>query len=237
MPEGPCPEIFLKMEKIAAGSYFFKVSPDGKAAYMLTLQELEEITEIPDQKTQIPTAKRLKETGRIVVEKHLENGTWITAYQNGYALYHICGHDTVFPIHTCRDYLYASGGVSSYIPGQFFEKEPWYVRLVLEGEDRLERNLEVKEQRHTVSYSAVSEEWGVLECAGISPLEHLVGRENREEMLLCLTKRQQMAVCLCYFQHRTQKEAAEELGISGPAVAAILSQAGRRLRKKYPSRN
>lgn len=204
---------------------------------MLTLQELKETTEIPDQKTKMPTAKRLKETGRIVAEKQLENGTWITAYQNGYAQYHICGHDTVFPIHTCGDYLYVSGGAGSYIPDQFFEKEPWYVRLALEGEDRLERNLEVKEQGHTVSYSAVSEEWGVLECAGNSPLEHLVGRENREEMLLCLTKRQQRAVCLCYFQHRTQKEAAEELGISGPAVAAILLQAGRRLRKKYPSRN
>ena len=102
---------------------------------MLTLQELKEITETTKHGIKMPTARNLRETGKTVAEKHLKNDAWITAYQNGYALYHASGHSTVFPIHTCGAYLYVSNGVSSYLPEHFFEKEPWYVRLVLEGED------------------------------------------------------------------------------------------------------
>ena len=102
----------------------------------MTLQELKEITEIPEHGRKMPTARNLRNTGRLVAEKELKNDTWIAAYQNGYALYHAGGHSTVFPVHTCGDYLYASSGISSYLPEHFFAKEPWHIRLVLEGEDR-----------------------------------------------------------------------------------------------------
>lgn len=202
---------------------------------MLTLQELKEITETTKHGIKMPTARNLRETGKTVAEKHLKNDTWITSYQNGYALYHASGHSTVFPIHTCGAYLYVSNGVSSNLPEHFFEKEPWYVRLVFEGEDRLDRNQRAKEQERTVSYSAVSEEWEAIGNAGGNPLEYLVHRENRKEILHCLTERQRAAVSLCFFQQKSRKEAARELGISSPAVSTILLQAARRLRKKYPS--
>ena len=200
---------------------------------MLTLEELKGITEIPERRIKMPTAKNLRETGRAVAEKKLENNTWITVYQNGYALYHACGHSTVFSIHTCGAYLYVSSGISSYLPEQFFEKEPWYVRLVLEGEDRLDRNQRAKEQERNVSYNAISGEWEVMGNERENPLESLVERESRKEILRCLTERQKAAVSLCFFQQKSRKEAAKELGISSPAVSTILSQAARRLRKKY----
>ena len=200
---------------------------------MLTLEELKGITEIPERRIKMPTAKNLRETGRAVAEKKLENNTWITVYQNGYALYHACGHSTVFSIHTCGAYLYVSSGISSYLPEQFFEKEPWYVRLVLEGEDRLDRNQRAKEQERNVSYNAIAEEWEVMGNERENPLESLVERESRKEILRCLTERQKAAVSLCFFQQKSRKEAAKELGISSPAVSTILSQAARRLRKKY----
>ena len=213
------------------------VQPVRKAVCMLTLQELKGIIEIPEQRTKIPTAKNLRDTGRAVAEKQLENNTWIAAYQNGFALYHACGHSTVFPIHTCGAYLYVSSGVSSYLPEQFFEKEPWYVRLVLEGEDRLDRNQRAKEQEKTVSYHAISEEWETMGNVKENPLEYLIDRENREEILHYLTERQKAVVSLCFFQQKSRKEAAKELGISSPAVSTILSQASRRLQKKYHSPN
>ena len=202
---------------------------------MLTLEELKGITEIPERRIKMPTAKNLRETGRAVAEKKLENNTWITVYQNGYALYHACGHSTVFSIHTCGAYLYVSSGISSYLPEQFFEKEPWYVRLVLEGEDRLDRNQRAKEQERNVSYNAISEEWEVMGNERENPLESLVERESRKEILRCLTERQKAAVSLCFFQQKSRKEAAKELGISSPAVSTILSQAIQRIRKRYPS--
>lgn len=203
----------------------------------MTLHELKETIEIPEQGIKIPTAKYLRETGRVIAERQLKNNTWIAAYQNGYALYCACGHSTVFPIHTCGAYLYASSGVSSCLPEQFFEKEPWYVRLVLEGEDRLEHNQRAKEQERTASYNAISEEWQVMGNLERNPLKFLVERENIEEILQCLTERQKTAVSLCFFQQKTKREAAKELGITSPAVSAILSQAARRLRKKYPPKN
>lgn len=112
---------FLQQRAIHAVS-IMPVQPVRKAVCMLTLQELKEITEIPEQRIKVPTAKNLRETGRAVAEKQLENNTWIAAYQNGYALYHACGHSIVFPIHTCGTYLYVSSGVSSYLPENFLRK-------------------------------------------------------------------------------------------------------------------
>ena len=203
----------------------------------MTLQELKQITEIPEEGRKIPTAKNLRETGRAVAKKQLTNDIWIAAYQNGYALYHAYGHYTVFPIHTCGDYLYVSGGVSSYLSEHFFAKESWHIRLVLEGEDRLERNQRAKEQGRTISYSAISEEWEALEDTCVDLLEDLTVRETMDELLDCLTERQKMAASLCFFQQKSRKEAAKELGITNSAVSIILSQAVRRLRKKYLSKD
>ncbi len=203
----------------------------------MTLQELKEITQTPEQGIKMPTAKNLRETGKAVAEKQIGNDTWIAAYQDGYALYRAYGHSTVFSIHTCGAYLYVSNSISSYLPEQYFEKEPWYIRLALEGEDRLYRNQQAKEQERTVSYSAISEEWEVMGTMEENPLEYLVEKENQKEILHCLTDRQKRAVSLCTFQQKTRKEAAGELGITSPAVSAILSQAARRLRKKYPPQN
>lgn len=203
---------------------------------MLTLQELKRLTAIPAQEVKAPTARRLRETGEIVVEKQFGRDTRILVYRNGYALYHAGGHSTVFPIHICGDYLYASSGISSYLPQHFFEKESWHVRLVLEGEDRLDRNQRAKEQERTVSYSAISEEWQAMMDMKEEPLGYFADREIMGIFLRCLTERQRLAVNLYIFQQKTQKEVARELGITSPAVSAILSQAFRRLRKKYPDR-
>ena len=105
--------------------------------------------------------------------------------------------------------------------------------IFLEGEDRLDRNQRAKEQERNVSYNAISEEWEVMGNERENPLESLVERESRKEILRCLTERQKAAVSLCFFQQKSRKEAAKELGISSPAVSTILSQAARRLRKKY----
>ena len=59
----------------------------------------------------------------------------ISVYQNGYALYEISGLATVFPIWDCQNYRYEME--ENEISEQWFEKEAWYLRLILEGEDRI----------------------------------------------------------------------------------------------------
>lgn len=109
----------------------------------------------------------------------------------------------------------------------------WYIRLVLEGEDRLSRNQESKEQGWTISYSDVSEEWGMLQTEEKSPLEMLVGRESVNEIFEVLTELQKRVFYGCFFHQKTQNELSKELGISPSAVSRTLSRAMNRMRRYY----
>lgn len=116
----------------------------------------------------------------------------------------------------------------------FLNKE-WYLRLVLEGEDRLSRNHEEKERSWNISYSAISEDWAVMENLAESMMDHLVKQETVAEILQILTDKQKHIIQKYYLQEETQEQISRELGISQQAVSAMLSQAVHSIRKKYPS--
>jgi len=200
---------------------------------MLTLQELKKITDVPRQGEKLPTAKQLRESGAVTARERMGQDSEISAFQNGYALYRVRNHSTVFPIHPCRDYLYLSGESIVHLPEQFFYNEQWHLRLVLEGEDRLSRNREERERSWNVSYSAVSEDWAVMENRAEPLVEHLAIQETVEELLQGLTKRQRSIIQKYYLQEKTQHQISEELGISQQAVSAALSQAILNIRKNH----
>lgn len=200
---------------------------------MLTLSQLQRIVEKPGQEERIPTVKYLKVDSVPVISKHLGIDAEITVYSNGYVLYQVYRHTTVFPIHSCGDYLYLSGNCEVHIPKNFFEKEPWYIRLVLEGEDRMNKNQIKKEQDRTISYSSVSEEWKAVEDLRESVLEGLVRQEMVEEMMHVLTKKQRTVLQAFFLQEKTQKQISKELSLSCSSVYDVISQAIRRIRVKY----
>ena len=183
---------------------------------MLTLQELKQITGRPEQSDKTPSAKYLERHDTVVAVRRLDTDTNITVYKSGYALYRVCSRATFL---------------------SFFDKQPWYVRLILEGEDRLNRNREVLEHKNCISYSAVSEEWFVLANKMQCPLEQVVLEETIEELLSLLTERQRIVICQFYFQRKSQREISDELGISAPAVSKMLSQAIQRMRKNRIGRS
>lgn len=84
---------------------------------MLTLQELKQIVDVPIPEQKIPTAKYLKKLGAVIVRKRLGRDAEIVAYQNGYALYQVRSHTTVFLVRTCWEYLYESGNGAYSIDG------------------------------------------------------------------------------------------------------------------------
>lgn len=202
---------------------------------MLTLQELKQIVDAPENGCKAPTAKHLKEAGEIIDWKRLGENVEITVYKNGYVLYQVGRHATVFPLRICENYLYPSNSAPVRLTGAVFEKEAWYLRPALEGEDRLSRNQEERERDNTISYSAVSEEWNVMEDAGISIQEQFENRETVQEILRLLTDRQRVVVSRFFLQGKTQRQISRELGISSPAVSTILSRAVQRIRKQYVS--
>ncbi len=198
---------------------------------MLTLQELKQIVAVPVPGQKIPSAKNLIESGKIVARKSLDPDTEITAYENGYALYSACLATTVFPIHQCGEYQYDTEKNPCSIEDKFFEKENWYLRLVLEGEDRLYRNQEAKERKKTISYSAVSEEWKIMGEEKDSLLERMVWKETKAELLAILTMKQRIAVCGFFLGQKTQEQIAEEMGVTISAVSKILTRAIRRMQE------
>ncbi len=197
---------------------------------MLTLQDLKWIVKKPEKAGKPPTARCLLEQGKCVMS--MENGREIQllVYQEGYALYRVGKYTTVFPVHSCGDYCYENDGQQICVDASFFEQQEWYVRLFLEGEDRLTKNRETCHKRKVFSYHAVSEECFFLSSPALPPLEQLIKKEQILELMGLLTERQRDIVILYFYYGETQWEIARELGITQPTVSQTLMVALRRMR-------
>lgn len=142
---------------------------------MLTLQELKQVVGNREERRKVPSARYLRENDVAVVKQRLIDGAEIIAYQTGYVFYCAGDYGTVFPLFTCRDYVYEAGRKITVVKEDFFDNQPWYVRLILEGEDRLCRNREVREHNNCISYD-------------VDTYEYNDTVENREEQVEKLTE-------------------------------------------------
>lgn len=104
---------------------------------MLTLKELKKIVKVADVEKRIPSVKSLKEH-KVVVKEMINADTTISVYDHGYVLYTAGNQSTVFPLHSCDDYEYVSvTGDNKEFNKEFFDNENWYIRLLIEAEDRM----------------------------------------------------------------------------------------------------
>ena len=112
--------------------------PKGrKVVFMLTLKELKKIVKVADVEKRIPSVKSLKEH-KVVVKEMINADTTISVYDHGYVLYTAGNQSTVFPLHSCDDYEYVSvTGDNKEFNKEFFDNENWYIRLLMEAEDRM----------------------------------------------------------------------------------------------------
>lgn len=117
---------------------------------MLTLQELKQVVSNREERRKVPSAKYLRENEVAVAKQRLMDCAEIIAYQTGYVLYCVGDYATVFPLFTCRDYVYEAERKIAVVEENFFDDQPWYVRLILEGEDRLWRNRETREHNNCI---------------------------------------------------------------------------------------
>lgn len=162
----------------------------GKAVIDADIAGIKKEVDIPGFDEKTPTAKQLRESGRLVEKEELGEDTEICVYRNGYVLYRVGRHSTVFPLYLCEEYVYMSGKNVVCLAEQFFENEKWSVRLMLEGEDRLKRNQDEKERRWNISCDLVSDKWAVEDELIESIPERLEEQEMVDEILQALTDRQ-----------------------------------------------
>lgn len=201
---------------------------------MLTLNELRKMVRDTAKHERMPTARAVMESGEPVIASRMidgQSGIWV--YQDGYVIFRTGKQATVFRLENCGTYRYeALSGLTEVIPADYFEGLDWYVRLILEGEDRVLVNQEVKTGNHKISYSAVAEDWGVLADAE-DMLEAIIREETVRMLLDAMTEKQRQVVRRYFFMDEKQEQIASDLGITRQAVTDMLAKAIRRARRAY----
>lgn len=200
---------------------------------MLTLKELKKIVKVADVEKRIPSVKSLKEH-KVVVKEMINADTTISVYDHGYALYTAGNQSTVFPLHSCDDYEYVSvTGDNKEFNKEFFDNENWYIRLLMEAEDRMTYSQSKISINHGVfSNSDVTDDAEIMRGSSKDFVDDVIDREILHALIKELTERQKMVLNLVYFEEMRQQDVADYLGIKQQSVNDLLNRALKTMKKK-----
>src|SRR5699024_1568471 len=148
-------------------------------------------------------------------------------YVNGFVQYRVGKRYTDFSIIVCGAYEYDRVRSKTKVyRASFIEDEHWYIRLIMEGEDRLAITQEKRKLRHKFySYEQIINDYGNIPDPRENILEVMVKKEWVIELLEQLTERQRSVIYLKYFHQWNQRQIADYLGISQQRVSEILLRA------------
>ncbi|MFQ8894622.1 MULTISPECIES: sigma-70 family RNA polymerase sigma factor [Lachnospiraceae] len=208
--------------------------PKGrKVVFMLTLKELKKIVKVADVEKRIPSVKSLKEH-KVVVKEMINADTTISVYDHGYILYTAGNQSTVFPLHSCDDYEYVSvTGDNKELNKEFFDNENWYIRLLMEAEDRMAYSQSKISTNHGVfSNSDVTDDAEIMRGSSKDFVDDVIDREILNALIKELTERQKTVLNLVYFEEMRQQDVADYLGIKQQSVNDLLNRALKTMKKK-----
>lgn len=200
---------------------------------MLTLKELKKIVKVADVEKRIPSVKSLKEH-KVVVKEMINADTTISVYDHGYVLYTAGNQSTVFPLHSCDDYEYESvTGDNKEFNKEFFDNENWYIRLLMEAEDRMAYSQSKISTNHGVfSNSDVTDDAEIMRGSSKDFVDDVIDREILNALIKELTERQKTVLNLVYFEEMRQQDVADYLGIKQQSVNDLLNRALKTMKKK-----
>lgn len=200
---------------------------------MLTLKELKKIVKVADVEKRIPSVKSLKEH-KVVVKEMINAYTTISVYDHGYVLYTAGNQSTVFPLHSCDDYEYVSvTGDNKEFNKEFFDNENWYIRLLMEAEDRMAYSQSKISTNHGVfSNSDVTDDAEIMRGSSKDFVDDVIDREILNALIKELTERQKTVLNLVYFEEMRQQDVADYLGIKQQSVNDLLNRALKTMKKK-----
>ena len=200
---------------------------------MLTLKELKKIVKVADVEKRIPSVKSLKED-KVVVKEMINADTTISVYDHGYVLYTAGNQSTVFPLHSCDDYEYVSvTGDNKEFNKEFFDNENWYIRLLMEAEDRMAYSQSKISTNHGVfSNSDVTDDAEIMRGSSKDFVDDVIDREILNALIKELTERQKTVLNLVYFEEMRQQDVADYLGIKQQSVNDLLNRALKTMKKK-----
>ena len=199
----------------------------------MTLKELKKIVKVADVEKRIPSVKSLKEH-KVVVKEMINADTTISVYDHGYVLYTAGNQSTVFPLHSCDDYEYVSvTGDNKEFNKEFFDNENWYIRLLMEAEDRMAYSQSKISTNHGVfSNSDVTDDAEIMRGSSKDFVDDVIDREILNSLIKELTERQKTVLNLIYFEEMRQQDVADYLGIKQQSVNDLLNRALKTMKKK-----
>ena len=170
-------------------------------------KELKKIVKVADVEKRIPSVKSLKEH-KVVVKEMINADTTISVYDHGYVLYTAGNQSTVFPLHSCDDYEYVSvTGDNKEFNKEFFDNENWYIRLLIEAEDRMAYSQSKISTNHGVfSNSDVTDDAEIMRGSSKDFVDDVIDREILHALIKELTERQKMVLNLVYFEEMRQQD-------------------------------
>ena len=205
----------------------------------ISLRELKNTVAAVIEK-KLPKYAQLMEMNLVVAARTVVDGAVLTAYENGYAVYEEDGAHTVMAIDRCGDYRYDfNDGTYEVVPAEVFEDAEWSVRLVMEGERRMESN-----RSKTVAINEAAS----LDCDGAdwsdAVMVNFMEEENAEMLadeeirklyaaMTKLTERQQEVLQLYFYKGLNQYEIADELGMRQQSVSDCLNGALKKIKKNF----
>lgn len=123
----------------------------------------------------------------------------ISVYDHGYVLYTAGNQSTVFPLHSCDDYEYVSvTGDNKEFNKEFFDNENWYIRLLMEAEDRMAYSQSKISTNHGVfSNSDVTDDAEIMRGSSKDFVDDVIDREILNALIKELTERQKTVAADC----------------------------------------
>ena len=208
-----------------------------KANAHITLKELKD--KIASTGTSaLPKFKALMESDpEPVAEQVIGNGR-LTVFANGYAVYIQDGAHTIIAVDRCGGYNYDFAEGHQYVEAEVFDEMEWSIRLLMEGERRLEHNRHKTNNKYEVQSVDDNLDWAdatIVDFLREDNAQLLADEELRRLYAAIgkLTDKQQEVVQLYFFKGMTQEAIAEELGIGQRAVANRIEGALKKLKKVF----
>lgn len=183
-----------------------------------------------------------------------------TLYNNGFALYENCiGRHSVIWLPYCVNFTYYFNKLrdaekdylkeNANVPDEILMESSWTTVVALFGEERITQSMnrgfgnadlpaESDSEDEVVENEPEDEDmegknfiWND-ETFGVDPLDAVIRKETREEMLEAMTDKQREVFVFCFKFGWTQKYIAEFLGIT-PAAVCLRLNAAKRVARKY----
>ena len=126
--------------------------------HYMTLGELKRMV-CPTTGVKPPRIKQLEET-EAPVATYQDRGLRIAVFPSGFITAHSGRNHTVFRIEDCGEYTYHFAkhyrrrfdATQHYFDANYFEKQRWELRVLMEAEDRLKRGNDRYEYGHAVRF-------------------------------------------------------------------------------------